>query len=258
MAEFFYQIKGKDQFGVWQWPPMIADKITADDKNHAKTLIQDMYDKIFKRGKDADLLLHIREIIPGDTHFSRLFEDRQCQNCGKGYQLIEKYTYGNPGGGSYFCSSDCSSSYNKLENYSRGYGTQKPLIYKITNKTTGMCYIGKTTQVFTLRWYQHFFQGTDTKFHAAIKTSDVTEWSFEILEVLQFPEGCTSAEAAEIILKKETEYINQYNSIEKGYNTVKSKAEVIRDLNQINIPFEIAHGITKEELIDELKEASKV
>ena len=76
-----------------------------------------------------------------------------------------------------------------------------------------MCYIGKTSQVFTLRWYQHFYQSGDCKFHAAIKNSNFTDWSFDVIEI---------ANSAEEVSIREQYWIDHYDSISNGYNSVSA------------------------------------
>lgn len=229
MPEFYYQIKGKSKYGGWDWPPLVADKIEAKDKKQAKELIEELHDKTFTRGK-GELLLHIREIAGKNSHIHRLFKTVNCKKCGNEFRLIDKYMIGNEGGGSEYCSGECWKEAHEFGEYRIDYGSQKPIIYKITNKQTEMCYIGKTTQIFTLRWYQHFFQTGTTKFHQAITNTSVCDWVFEILEVIEFPEGCNSSqEKAAIVFNKETEYIKRFNSIEKGYNSVTSIKQDITD-----------------------------
>jgi hypothetical protein len=89
-------------------------------------------------------------------------------------------------------------------------------------------YIGKTTQVFTLRWYQHFFQSGTNKFHDAIRKSKISDWIFEIHEVIEFPENLRENkdfrtylnDREKFIIERERYWINHFDSIANGYNSI--------------------------------------
>lgn len=96
-----------------------------------------------------------------------------------------------------------------------------PVIYKITNKNNNKCYIGQTTQPFTLRWYQHMFQPSDTKFHKEIKgNSTINDWTFEIIEVLKFKREDSTAERKKQLNERENHWIKFCDSINNGYNSM--------------------------------------
>jgi hypothetical protein len=102
----------------------------------------------------------------------------------------------------------------------------KNVIYKITHKPSGKCYIGKTEKSFSSRWASHFTQGlwaNGNKFKDAINSSNIADWLFEIVESVDKP--CD-------LSKKETYWINHYNSIEEGLNSTKSIGHkfITRDL----------------------------
>lgn len=253
MSDFFYQLKSKLKEGetnvfngVWAFPPIFTGKVTANNRAEAQIIIQDEFQRKFptrvlKKELDKhDLLLSIKRIEDNDYHTKRLFEVNTCLNpeCGNKFKLIEKYTIGNEGGHLEYCSKACANKHkptysaiiNQLEEYRAGYNNQKPCIYKITNKSNNKCYIGKTNQVFTLRWYQHFFQngGSDNKFYTAIRDSDICNWTFEILEVIEPSDISPTTEGKGLewfICARETYWIMQNNSVENGYNSVLSNAE---------------------------------
>ena len=247
MPQYLYQIKGKggdgsDSYSTWLFPPLWTDMIEAKDKKEAKLIVEEEYGRKFPlRVLHEDLasnefLLVIKEVKENDHHTRKLFEANTCKQCGAQFKQIEKYQLGNKGGGFSFCSNECSKKHdmdNALPHFnaeSYQYNT-RPVIYKITNKDTGMCYIGKTCQVFTLRWYQHFFQASDTKFHRAIKESKPTDWVFEVVETVIIPDEIkfNSKEANDLIFKREMLYINLNDSIKNGYNSVSSKNELIEE-----------------------------
>jgi hypothetical protein len=235
MKSFLYQIKGKNNdsyMSNWAWPPIWTDKVEANTAKEAKEIIEAIYDRKFplrvlrKDLESNEFLLVIKEITEDDKHTQSLFIQHTCEQCAGQFRIIEKYQNGIGGGGSKYCSRDCESEaykVNKLRVADDNVlnGQHKPVIYKITNKVDNKCYIGKTTQAFTLRWYQHFFQGCGTKFHDCIKLSKLEDWTFEILEVVVIPEEMKKlTDVTKLIFERECFYINQFDSINNGYNTV--------------------------------------
>jgi hypothetical protein len=232
MKDFFYQIKGKDTgsgFGNWAWPPIASGKVTAPDRKTAISLIEEEYGKTFPLRvlqKDLDsneFLLTIKEILEDDHYLRGMFDVRTCKRCGSRFKMIEKYMVNNPGGGTDYCCRDCRNDQAAEDADYAGYDAPSghpPVIYRITNKATGLCYIGKTRQAFTLRWYQHFFQGTTTKFHKTIHETPITAWTFEVLEVVTLPKGMNqSVDIDTYLSEREAFYITAHNSIINGYNT---------------------------------------
>lgn len=240
--EYYYQIKGKKgkdneySFGNWSFPPIFSGKVEAKSKPEARLLIEYEYDKKFplrvlaKDLESNEFLLSIQE-IKEDSHFNRLFEKNNCKICGNTFYIIDHYNDQNTKNCGEYCSIKCKEESRQVENQKYNdqnvlNGESKPLIYKITHKVTNKCYIGKTTQIFTLRWYQHFFQGTGTKFHTEIKNSKVTDWIFEVIELIEIPESVTRIEEINnLIAIRESFYINKYDSIKNGYNSVNAKAD---------------------------------
>jgi hypothetical protein len=232
MSEFYYVIKGKrsevEDFhnSNWEWPPMWSGKITAKDRKHAKQLIDEMYEHEFKlRILNKDLwrhnfLLFIEKIDDDNWKAREVFEERICDTCGKDFRLIDKYRLGNNGGGNNYCSNECKVDNYELNRIMDESINGAPVIYKISNKKTNKCYIGQTTQVFTLRWYQHFFQGTSSKFHEEVRNSKITDWSFEILEEIKTKKTKTMDDFKAVINERERFYIDKFNSVNNGYNSI--------------------------------------
>lgn len=229
LKEYYYQIKGKrndndndiDSFSNWVFPPIYSGKVEASCLDSAKKLIYIEYEKKFpsrvlkKDIQNNDYLLKVE--LLSDYH-KDLFENKECLNCGSVFRIIDKYNdINNKDKGKLYCSNDCREVQNGI--YVNTYLQNKnisnknnglPIIYKITNKLTGKIYIGKTTQIFTLRWYQHFFQSSDNKFHTEIKNTDLINWQFEIQEVV---------ENIDDIIERERFWIKYYDCIENGYNS---------------------------------------
>lgn len=114
-----------------------------------------------------------------------------------------------------FCSYECRNNFinkNIDELDSPYYDKGITYIYKITQKSTNKCYIGKTINFPFFRWWNHY-QHSTSPFGMELKNSDITDWNFEILEVL---ENKSDHEVFTI----ETNYIKLYesNQEEKGFN----------------------------------------
>lgn len=241
MAEYHYQIKGKNDNGTWTWPPLHSGMVEAEDAKAARSIVQDMHDMEIPmsglrgdKGKVQQFLLCLDDM----THKPYLkdrFVDRRCRHCDSVYTLNSKYII-NESSPRDFCSLECSNEYKKAEgilfdvNFDFN-GIHEAVIYKITCKSDGKCYIGKTTQAFTLRWYQHVYQScSGTKFHEAIKRHGLCGWTFEVIEVIDVPKGVTSKDKHSVIIERESYWIKHYNSIKDGYNSVISKIEEVDNL----------------------------
>lgn len=239
MPEFFYQIKARqeseDRFSRWVWPPVFTGKVEADDKKEARQIIDAEYGQKFPMrvlAKDIDsatFLLKIREIKEGDDRTRELFEVKACKQCAAGYRIIDHYNNGHQNYvGRDFCSDDCKDEWKKEHDarlFNVDFGKKHPAtIYRITNTITGMHYIGQTSQPFTLRWWQHFFNGTGTKFHAAIAESNITDWTFCILEIINPDNKREDQNMSCFMHEREQFWINKYNSIHGGYNTATAKS----------------------------------
>ena len=245
MPEFLFQIKGKlgePQEGFygsnsnWSFPPVWQDKITADNPKHAKQLIEELYGKKFPLrvlAKDLDnneFLLNIKEIKEDDYWTKKMFENNECLSCKGNFRLIEKYQLNSKFNNRDYCCQECKDEHyeknrpaNKLE-YLEYNAIHDYVIYKITNKETGKCYIGQTKQAFTFRWYQHFYQSNDVKFHEVIKSFPITTWTFEVIEAIVIPDEIKYDKdlIRKFIFKKETDYIKQFDSLNNGYNSLVS------------------------------------
>lgn len=86
-------------------------------------------------------------------------------------------------------------------------------IYKITNLINGKVYIGFTAREPQKRWSQHKHHAkkqTNRKLYNAIRKYGVDNFRFEVI--------FESDDMDYTLNIKEPEFINQYNSIEEGYN----------------------------------------
>ena len=246
---FYVQIKGQRRVmrrdydekveivKEWSWPPIHSDVIAAASKGEAIAMLEESYQQRFPQRilrKDMDskpFLLTCVEIKEGDYTHKKLLQVHSCGECGQEFTILEKYRLESGYYGERYCSKHCrdvaEARYKEEQAelglvFERDGGGHTPVIYKITSKISGLSYIGQTTQAFTLRWYQHFFQSgySSTKFHEDIRTSAVTDWTFEVIEVVK---------ERSKINEREQHWINYFGTIANGYNTAVSHKET-RDL----------------------------
>lgn len=229
--DYYYQIKiqSQDQSSLsrWAFPPIFSGKVSANSKSEAKQLIEQEYERKFplrvleKNLANEPYLLNIQEISVDDERTQGLFEFRNCLQCNQKFRVIDLYNDHNEiYKGKEYCSFHCKEVH-RLENTEikvDGWGrNSRPIIYQITNIQNGLSYIGKTTQVFTLRWYQHFYQGGSCKFHQAIKDSKVEDWQFRVLEISIPPSG---VDKDEYLACRERFWIEKLDTIDNGYNSL--------------------------------------
>lgn len=219
--KFFYQIK--ERTNRLDFSVAHRGVVEASDKKEAVKILKedtglDLVQKISQKNDNIqNFVLFIVELTSYWEDF--WCSKRTCSVCEVNYDILFSKNNNIDACVSY-CSRECrdknyvNKKVEKLSDYISGYGNQKPVIYKITNKNSGKCYIGKTSQVFTLRWYQHFFNSGDCKFHEAIKNSSPSDWIFEIIEVVPALSGKDP-----LVSEREKFYIDKFNSIEDGYNT---------------------------------------
>ena len=102
------------------------------------------------------------------------------------------------------------------------------IIYKITNKINGKVYIGQTIHSLDDRWQQHIRnakKGVRTHFYSAIRKYG--ENNFE-------PEVICEATTKEEMNLLETYYIQEYNSINVGYNMVDGGNNNVMFIPEVN------------------------
>lgn len=230
--KFFYQLKTKQKFeNETFWNIVWVDIVEAESKELVKKIIQDEHGGIIAEKttkKNEDKLDYRLFLIELDSYWEKHWlNNMRCSVCKIEYNRIKMKQFNENGVGEDICSQACRDSLRtvkEFDSYYEGNGNHKPVIYKITHKESGKVYIGKTIQAFTFRWYQHFFQSSksDTKFHDSIKNSNPTEWLFEVLEMIQ---DCKRTDD-NLVLQREQYWINQYNSIETGFNTATACKEI--------------------------------
>ncbi len=229
--KFFYQIKAKTQH-YGDYAPVYIGHVEAENRKEAKAKLNDDFQENFKEkitSKSPEVEYRLL-LLPADSTFEEYWlTPRVCSVCKEAYTVIEKRNMGEVPGRE-VCSTACRI-HNRppppehLESFA--YGNQKPTIYRITNKSTDQCYIGQTIRPVTLRWWEHFFHPAETKFHKAIQESGITDWTFEVLEVLE-------TRVKKEINAREQYWITKHQSILHGYNSATAQKEAINE--EINLP----------------------
>jgi hypothetical protein len=217
--------------------------IYANDKDEVKEILLNKYPQFFQKGK-----IYERETKDTAQFFYVVifplynFEEEwiregewSCAQCG---QIHENKYISKPqmndrlfGGDVLFCrtdESDCMKLY-KIGQFKNvefpddvNYITVDSLnyIYKITEKSTGKSYVGKTKNAPFFRWWNHL-KHSSSPFGLYIRNSKLSDWTFEVLEEL--PSEIQDSE----VFRIESDYIKKYDSINNGFNAVISKANVL-------------------------------
>lgn len=91
------------------------------------------------------------------------------------------------------------------------------IVYKHTCLISGKCYVGITVKTMKARWAEHCSDASRNKkrkFFAAINKYGKDNWIHEVL---------FESDNEQIILDKEIEFIDLFDSVKNGYNTSKDR-----------------------------------
>lgn len=217
----FYQIK----------EPLIY----ANDKKEVKEFIFKKYPNFFQNGK----VYEKESKDPFQFFYVVIFELFQyekelikegswvCKYCKQEHinQYIDKPIKNIKllGGDHLFCSDYCCNKFIEYKYKQDELGddlyyinyNSPTYIYKITEKTTNKCYIGKTKNQPFSRWWNHWSY-SQTPFDKYLKTTKISDWIFEVIKIL--PPDLSNKEIFEI----ESQYITENDSINKGFNSLIS------------------------------------
>lgn len=216
--------------------------IRAKDKNQVKSILLEKYPQFFQNGKvyekeskDSAQFFYVvifelyeyekKQVIDGTSW--------ECAYCGQKHEntyVSNPRKYEKLFGDKMFCRSEenyCLSQYKKEhykdvefpddENFIKKDSPN--YIYKITEKATNKCYIGKTRNAPFFRWWNHLVHSS-TPFASYLRKTKLSEWTFEVLEEL--PGNVKNSE----VLRIESEYIRKFDSIGNGYNSLISSKDV--------------------------------
>lgn len=217
--------------------------ILAKDKEEVKQFLLNKYPQFFPHNKvysketkdDAQFFYVVifplyeweKEQVVKDTSW-------KCCHCGQKYEntyLHRPRKYEKLFGGELFCpdNNDYCLNERKKEHYKDveypddEYHVSKDspnYIYKVTEKATGKCYVGKTRNAPFFRWWNHLTHSS-SPFGIYLRGTKLSDWSFEVLEI--HPAETENS----VILGIESKYIKQFDSIKNGFNTLISNKTVV-------------------------------
>jgi group I intron endonuclease len=100
----------------------------------------------------------------------------------------------------------------------------KPIIYAIRNRITGMMYIGSSF-IPSARFHQHLISKTNSNFELqqSISKYGLDNFTVYILEVVDFPSTLLYNERSKFLRKREQFFINQYPTVQL-FNSINSSA----------------------------------
>lgn len=221
--------------------------IEAKDKAAVKEILKERYPQFFptakvyeKETKDQAQFFYVI-IYPLYEHEKQTIAAGQwiCSYCGQIHDnryisrpVINERLFGSD---KLFCRSDddiCISKYKKekfkdvdFPDDVSYYKKDSPnYIYKITEKSTGKSYVGKTKNAPFFRWWNHLTHSS-SPFGLYLRETKLSDWTFEVLEVL--PYEITDSE----VFKVESKYIQLYDCISNGYNSLISNKSILENHN---------------------------
>lgn len=231
--------------------------IEAESKNQVKQILAEKYPQFFQNGKvyeretkDQAQFFYV-VIFPLFGHEKQLIEEGEwvCDYCGHVHEnkYISRPIVSRKFEGKIFCGNDYKSGNNIIEpecyeKWKRNHFKDSDLpddlnyinegslnyIYKVTEKSSGKSYVGKTRNAPFFRWWNHLTRSS-SPFGIYLRNSNLSEWTFEVLREL--PSTTPDSE----IFRIESEYIQMFDSIKNGFNSVISCKEVVKDRCQIEI-----------------------
>lgn len=220
--------------------------IESEDKETAKQYILDKYPQFFQNGKVYSretkdqaqffyLLVYPLYSYEVNLALQGEWKCDQCEEIHPSRYHLRPYISRNLFPDKMFCGQHCYDEFKKdyykdielpddecfIKKDSPNY------IYKITEKSTGKCYIGKTRNAPFFRWWNHL-KHSSSPFGLYLSKTKLSEWIFEVLE--EFPAEYEDSKIFEI----ESKYILQFDSLNNGFNTLISNKSVLpkEDINQ--------------------------
>jgi len=232
--------------------------IEAKDKNEVKQILLKKYPQFFQNGKvyeketknDKAQFFYV-VIFPLYQHEINLIKegDWKCEYCGHIHEnkYISRPITSRKFYDKTFCGDDYKTGNNIISNpdcYEK-WKKERVLgdidlpddlnyinidslnyIYKITEKATEKCYIGKTRNAPFFRWWNHL-KHSSSPFGIYLRQTKLSDWSFEVLAELP----CNVSDSD--VFRAESEFIYKFNSINNGFNSVISSKKVVSDLGTL-------------------------
>jgi hypothetical protein len=231
--------------------------IEAKDKDEVKKILLEKYPQFFQNGKiyeketknDKAQFFYV-VIFPLYQHEINQINEGNwtCDYCGHVHQnkYISRPIVSKKYEGKMFCGNDYKNGndiviepdcYERFKREKVFSGVEIPddlnyinvdslnYIYKITEKETGKCYVGKTRNAPFFRWWNHLKHST-SPFGLYFQKTKLSGWTFEVLEEL--PSNISDTE----VFKIESSYIAKLDSIKNGFNSVSSNKDAYSSMEK--------------------------
>jgi len=221
---------------------IVRELIRAVDKADVKAQLLLMHPQFFQNGKvyeketkDTAQFFYV-VIYPLWNHELDLIKEGEwtCSYCNQIHEnkyVVRPKTKPNLFPEMMFCPSDDDHC---LSEYKKAYYTNIDLpddeiyvkkdspnyIYKITEKSTNKCYVGKTRNAPFFRWWNHLAHSS-SPFGIYLRTTKLSDWTFEVLDMLPAETKDTD------VFALESKYIQQFDAIFNGYNSLISNKSAI-------------------------------
>ncbi len=209
--------------------------IIAKDKDEVKRILLEKYpqffqnNKIYEReSKDSAQFFYVVIYPLFKSEIDIVVENKQwtCANCSQIHPntYISRPIISHKLGGLMFCGNETTCFEDYKRNNPLGFDGDEiayinsgslNYIYKITEKTTSKCYVGKTKNAPFFRWWNHLTK-SNSPFGLYLRQTKLSDWTFEVL--IELPPETIDTD----VFKIESQYINQFDSINNGYNTLIS------------------------------------
>jgi len=239
--------EGQREFGFDSIEVLREPLIEAEDKAGVKKIILEKYPQFFQNGKvyeketkDKAQFFYVVIFPLYEWEKEQIKEGEwKCSYCG---QVHENRYFSKPrmneslfGADMLFCRSEddyCINRYKKElykdvempDNYFYVNSLSLNYIYKITEKSSGKCYIGKTRNAPFFRWWNHLTHSS-SPFGIYLRSHKLSEFTFEVLEELPSEFKDTD------VFRIESEYIVKFDSLSNGFNALISNKTVLKENN---------------------------
>lgn len=216
--DFYIWKKFWENIHEWSW-------LLAESEEEAKKLLEEEYwlqwmlqfSPVRKNQKKDMYRVSLYEKWNIEMYIKDMTKKNECNHCKRIFRkMTHKWYYSNFD--SIYCSYDCFLTWTWLENktWSCSSYSSSGVVYRIYKKSTWESYIWQTIRSWTLRWWEHFTQWTSPKFQNAIRSTPLNDWSFEIIEVIEWQYLSQNQYA---LSEAEEKWIRHFNSIENWFNT---------------------------------------
>jgi predicted nucleic-acid-binding Zn-ribbon protein/Zn-finger protein len=241
-----------DEIGGFSSQNVISERvIDAADKHEVKRILLERYPQFFQNGKVYEketkdqaqffyvviyplFNYEVNQILDGEWVCDQCNQVHENQYVDKPHSMERLFP------GKLFCKSDNNICF---ENFKRAFyeGIELPddeiyvkadspiYIYKITEKSSGKSYVGKTRNAPFFRWWNHLTHSS-SPFGLRLRNTELTDWTFEVLRML--PPETNSSDVFDI----ESKYIIEYDCLKNGYNSlISKKQQEVKIENQIDM-----------------------